>query len=86
MRELQGSSARVTSSSQKSGRSALGAADFTRAYAADARLRSGYRLSARRRRLRSLLSGAAEGLALAFLLGVPIAAWIFGISLGAILR
>ena len=81
MRESQGSFATHTSSRQESGRSALDAADFTRAYALDARLRDGYRRSVRRRRLRSLLSDASEGLALVFLWGVPLLAWWIGVSL-----
>ena len=81
MQRYRESSAIRTSDRPARGQHALDAADFTRAYALDARLRSGYRRSVRRRRLRSLLSGAGEGLALVFLLGVPVAAWIWGWSL-----
>ena len=81
MRECRESFANRRPSRLANGRSALGAADFTRAYALDARLRSGYRQSVRRRRLRSLLSGASEGLALMFLWTFPLFAWWIGVSL-----
>ena len=81
MQRYRESSAIRTSDRRGSGHNALGAADFTRAYALDAQLRDGYRRSARRRRLRSLLSDAAEGLALVYLWGVPLLAWWIGVSL-----
>ncbi len=81
MQRYRESSAIRTYGRQGSGRNALGAADIGRAYALDARLRSGYRRSVRRRRLRSLLSGAGEGLALAFLWTFPLFAWWIGVSL-----
>ena len=76
------SSAIRTSSRLANGRNVLDAADIGRAYALDARLRSGYRKSVRRRRLRYALSVAGEGLALLALWGIPVAAWVIGVRLG----
>ena len=81
MRESRGLSTIRTSSRLANGRNVLDAADIGRAYAANVRLRGGYRRSVRRRRLRSLLSGAGEGLALAFLWTFPLFAWWIGVSL-----
>lgn len=81
MRESRESFARVTSSRLANGRNVLAAADIGRAYAANVRLRRGYRQSVRRRRLASWLSVAGEGLALLALWGIPVAAWIWGWSL-----
>ena len=81
MRRSQGLYGRATSNRPANGRNALAAADIGWAYAADARLRGGYRRSVRRRRLRSLLSVAAEGLALMALWGIPVVAWWIGLSL-----
>ena len=81
MRESQGLSAIRTSSRRGSRRNASAAMVSIGSYAQDARLRGAYRQSVRRRRLRSLLSGAGEGLALIFLWTFPLFAWWVGVSL-----
>jgi hypothetical protein len=82
MQRYRESSAIRTSGRRGSGRNALDAADSIGSYALDAQLRSGYKRSVRRRRLRSLLSDASEGLALIFLLGMPILAYLWGVAHG----
>lgn len=82
MRESQALYGRHSTVRPARGHNALGATDSIGSYVLDAQLRRGYRQSVRRRKLRSFISGVAEGVALVALLGLPIAAWMWGVAHG----